>query len=70
MTAAPTIRLNDQPLPWREALTLAALLAEQGHAAEAVATAVNGEFVPRTARAQAVLSPGDAILTFQAIVGG
>ncbi|MCA0176597.1 MAG: sulfur carrier protein ThiS [Proteobacteria bacterium] len=70
MTTAPTIHLNDQPLPWREALTLAALLAEQGHAPEAVATAVNAAFVPRAARAHTRLAPGDHITLFQAIVGG
>jgi sulfur carrier protein len=35
-----------------------------------VATALNGTFVPRTARASTVLAPGDTVLTFQAIVGG
>ena len=36
----------------------------------ALATAVNGDFVPRTLRAQTVLKAGDAIVTFQAIEGG
>lgn len=36
----------------------------------ALATAVNGSFVPRTQRAQCVLAEGDAILTFQPIQGG
>jgi sulfur carrier protein len=35
-----------------------------------VATAVNGAFVPRDARAQTRLSPGDIVLVFGAIVGG
>ncbi len=42
----------------------------QGVAPEAVATALNGQFVPRSLRAATALRPGDAILTFQPIVGG
>lgn len=65
-----TVRLNEQTLPWREGLTLAALLGAQQVNAEQVATAVNGAFVPRTQRGATVLQPGDTVLTFQAIVGG
>ena len=65
-----TLRLNEQTLPWREGLTLAALLGDQQVNAEQVATAVNGAFVPRTQREGTVLQPGDTVLTFQAIVGG
>ncbi len=65
-----TVRLNEQTLPWREGLTLAALLAAQGVNATQVATAVNGAFVPRTQRDVTVLQPGDTVLTFEAIVGG
>ncbi|MDI1257986.1 sulfur carrier protein ThiS [Aquabacterium sp.] len=36
----------------------------------AVATAVNGEFVPRSERAQHTLQDGDAVLCFSAITGG
>ena len=39
-------------------------------AAEAVATAVNGEFVPRNDRVTRALLAGDAVFTFQAITGG
>ena len=35
-----------------------------------VATAVNGHFVPREARADTPLWPGDALIAFHAIVGG
>jgi sulfur carrier protein len=38
--------------------------------ANQIATAVNGEFVPRALRAQTWLAAGDTVLTFQAIVGG
>ena len=64
------LTFNDLTLPCPEGLTLAALLAAQGVNAEQVATAVNGEFVPRTQRGVTVLQPGDTVLTFQAIVGG
>lgn len=42
----------------------------QGATPESLATAVNGQFVPRTERAATVLRPGDHILTFQPITGG
>ena len=42
----------------------------QGTVPEALATAVNGQFVPRPLRAQTPLAAGDAILTFQPITGG
>jgi len=35
-----------------------------------VATALNGEFVPRTERAARVLRNGDKVTCFQAITGG
>ena len=34
------------------------------------ATAVNGQFVPRDARAAHALQDGDTVMCFQAIVGG
>jgi sulfur carrier protein len=37
---------------------------------QALATAVNGEFVPRDSRAACVLRDGDAVFTFQPITGG
>jgi len=65
-----TLRFNEQTIPCPEGLTLASLLTEQGVNAGQVATAVNGEFVPRTQREITVLQPGDTVLTFEAIVGG
>jgi sulfur carrier protein len=44
-----------------EAATLAELVAELGHSESAVATARNGEFVPRGARAETKLAPDDRI---------
>jgi sulfur carrier protein len=43
------------------ARTLADLVAGQGFGATAVATAVNGDFVPRGARAARLLSVGDTV---------
>ena len=56
-----------QPTP---ACTLAAWVDAQGLQADALATAVNGQFVSLTQRAQCVLADGDAIVTFQPIEGG
>jgi sulfur carrier protein len=52
------------------ARTLAQWLQEQGAAPAGLATAVNGQFVPRALRAQQALAEGDAIVTFQPIEGG
>ncbi len=65
-----TLRFNDLTLPCPDGLTLEALLASQQVEAPQVATAVNGQFVPRTQRDTTLLQPGDTVLTFQAIVGG
>ena len=64
------LRLNDLTLPCPHGLTLAALLDAQGVEPTQVATAVNGQFVPRSQRKSLRLSAGDTVLTFQAIVGG
>lgn len=50
--------------------TLAGLVVAQGHEPQAVSTAVNGEFVPRSARESRVLREGDSVLLFHPIVGG
>lgn len=50
--------------------TLADLIVLVGHSPDALATAINSEFVPRIARATRVLLDGDAVFTFQAITGG
>ncbi len=43
------------------AATLAELVERLGYEAASIATAVNGDFVPRTARASRRLTAGDAI---------
>ena len=50
--------------------TLADFVASLEQSPQALATAVNGEFVAREARAQCVLRDGDAVFTFQPITGG
>jgi sulfur carrier protein len=54
------IILNGEPVR-TGARTLADLVAGQGFAATAVATAVNGAFVPREARAATLLAAGDRV---------
>jgi sulfur carrier protein len=54
------IEVNGERLE-TEARTLAELVAGQGFAATAVATAVNGAFVPREARAATLLAGGDKV---------
>ncbi len=70
MQAPATIRFNGRDLPVTHALTLADLLSTQSVSPEAMATAVNGRFVPRDVRGTTWLQAGDEVLTFQAIVGG
>ncbi len=50
--------------------TLADLVSELGHAPDGIATALNGEFIARSRRAECVLRDGDSVTCFQAIVGG
>jgi sulfur carrier protein len=64
------ILVNGQTQRVEAGATLAQLVASLGVAPEALATAVNGEFVPRDARAQHPLREGDAVFTFQPITGG
>lgn len=64
------VQLDGRPHDVPPGTTLAALVERLGHAPDTVATAVNGGFVPRAARASHTLQPGDAVLLFQPIVGG
>lgn len=64
-----TIVLDGKPQRVPAGSTLADLVDRLGHAPEAVSTAVNGDFVPRSARSR-LLADGDAVLLFQPIVGG
>ena len=55
-----TIAVNGEATE-TEARTLAELVASLGHAESAVATARNGAFVPRSARATVLLAANDRI---------
>lgn len=55
-----TILVNGEAIE-TGAATLAELVVELGHAEAAVATALNGEFVPRSARTVTKLAPDDKI---------
>jgi sulfur carrier protein len=65
-----TVTLNGEPREIGSGATLADLIATVAEQPQALATAVNGEFVPRDARPQLQLRDGDAVFTFQAITGG
>ena len=65
-----TVRIDGETRALRDGCTLADVLSELGHDPEAVAVAVNGEFIPRALRASHVLQDGDQVVCFKAIVGG
>ena len=65
-----TITVNGESHSIADGATLADLVAALGQPPQALATAVNGEFVPRGAREGVHLDDGDAIFTFQPITGG
>jgi sulfur carrier protein len=66
----PRITLNGEPRALEGTQTLADLVAALGQPPASLATAVNGEFVPRAAREAVQLREGDAVFTFQPITGG
>lgn len=65
-----SITLNGEARVVDHGATLADLVASLAEQPQALATAVNGEFVARDARAQTTLREGDAVFTFQPITGG
>lgn len=64
------ITLNGEARQLPPGSTLADLLASLGASPAALATAVNGGFVPRAERGSRLLQDGDAVFTFQPITGG
>ena len=64
------IRLDDQARQLPAGTTLAALLESLERPPASVATALNGNFIPRERRAATVLGAGDQVLLFKPIVGG
>ncbi len=65
-----TITVNGEKQQVPAGSTLADVLQANGQPEQAFATALNGEFVARGARAATALTDGDAVFTFQAITGG
>ncbi len=64
------ITVNGQPREVPEGSSLAELVAQLADSPQAMATAVNQEFVARDARATRILQAGDQVFTFQPITGG
>ena len=64
------IHLNNGRLQLEEGATLAMLIAFLDKPPQALATAVNGDFVARDQRAARVLCDGDVVTTFEPITGG
>jgi sulfur carrier protein len=64
------VALNGEACRVPPGCTVATLLQQQGLAPQEVATALNGEFVPRALRSTRLLKPGDAVTCFRPIVGG
>jgi sulfur carrier protein len=74
MSTHLTIQTDRGPLQLPEGSTLAdavtTLLTQSGQDPASVATAVNGQFVARSARQAHRLSQGDTVLCFAPITGG
>ena len=70
MSQTISITLNGEQRAEPIGISLASLIASLGHTPQALATAVNQVFVPRSEREQRVLLDGDAVFTFQPITGG
>ena len=64
------VTLNGEARQLPPGATLADLIASIEQPPQALATAVNGEFVAREQRARRSLREGDAVFTFQPITGG
>ena len=64
------ITVNGQAREVPEGSSLADLVTQLADSPQALATAVNQEFVARDARAARILQAGDQVFTFQPITGG
>jgi sulfur carrier protein len=64
------IFLDGRPRRIASGTSLQSLMDQMGLDPADVATAVNGEFVSRAARADHLLQGGDSVMLFRAIVGG
>jgi sulfur carrier protein len=68
--ATITVKLESGSTELPAGSTLAQLVERLGHAPAAIATAVDGRFVPRAERERETLQDGQTVLLFQPIVGG
>lgn len=64
------ITVNGEARQIASATSVADVAATLDNAPTAFATAVNGEFIARSARSERVLQAGDALFVFQPITGG
>ena len=64
------IHVNGKPMALVQPLTVAALLAQSGHAGRRVAVEVNGEVVPRSLHASTELRADDRVEIVVAVGGG
>ena len=65
-----SIKLNGESKQVASGTNVAEVIAALESAPAAFATAVNGDFVARAARAERVLQDGDDLFVFQPITGG
>ncbi len=65
-----SISVNGESREVADGSSLADLVALLVDSPQALATAVNGDFVARDARAARLLEAGDQVFTFQPITGG
>lgn len=70
MPDIPHIQVNGEPFAWQPLLHVAAVIESLQADPNSVATALNGEFVPRDRREATLLHAGDTLTVFKAIVGG
>lgn len=63
------IIVNQNPRDIRSE-TLGEVLTELGFTSTAIATAINGRFIPRAARADAILAEGDRLEVLAPMQGG
>lgn len=64
------LSLNGEELHLSHICNLTALLKQQGYQTQKIATAINGEFIPRSLYDEIRVSDGDQIDVIQAIGGG
>lgn len=70
MSSTIEIRLDGNARVVETPITLAELIAGLDDVHDSVATAINGEFVPRHLRSTRGLSGGDSVTLVRLIVGG